>query len=136
MGGSNPFIDEVEARLPETKYTITFRPMDVKVEVDPAAVPYSRDGLPGSIHEIALGHDIEIDHACGGVCACSTCHVVVREGFETCNEASEDEEDMLDNAPGLEAESRLACQCVPDGTRDVVIEVPEWNRNLVREEHH
>ena len=77
-----------------------------------------------------------IEADCGGACACSTCHVIVRQGFETCNEASEDEEDMLDNAPGLETNSRLGCQCVPDGTQDVVVEIPEWNRNLVREEHH
>ena len=51
-------------------------------------------------------------------------------------EASEDEEDQLDNAPGLEPESRLGCQCVPDGTKDVVVEIPDWNRNLVREDHH
>ena len=93
-------------------------------------------GLPGSVLDIAKGHDIELDHACGGVCACSTCHVIVREGFETSNEATEDEEDQLDNAPGLEPHSRLACQCVPDGSRDVVVEIPDWNRNHVSEEHH
>ena len=136
MGGSNPFIEDVEYKLPTRKYTITFQPGNIKVEVDPDALPYGRDGLPGSVLDVALANDIEIDHACGGVCACSTCHVVVREGADTCNEASEDEEDMLDNAPGLEMNSRLGCQCVPDGTRDVVVEVPEWNRNLVSEEHH
>ena len=136
MGGSNPFIDKVEAELPQQRYTITFLPMNEAVEVDPAELPYSRDGEPGSLLEIALGHGIDIDHACGGVCACSTCHVIVREGSESCNEATDDEEDQLDNAPGLELNSRLACQCVPNGTRDVVVEIPDWNRNLVREEHH
>jgi 2Fe-2S ferredoxin len=106
------------------------------VEVDPAEVPYSRDGFAGSILEIALGHDIDIDHACGGVCACSTCHVVVREGLESCQEASDEELDQLDNAPGQTHQSRLACQAVPDGSCDVVVEIPAWNRNLVREEHH
>ena len=136
MGGNNPFIEDVQAPLPTRKYTITFQPMNETVEVDPAALPYGRDGLPGSILDIALAHDIDIDHACGGVCACSTCHVIVRQGLDTANEASEDEEDMLDSAPGLEIQSRLACQCVPDGSQDVVVEVPEWNRNHVREEHH
>ena len=56
--------------------------------------------------------------------------------FLTSAEASDDEEDQLDNAPGLEPTSRLSCQCVPDGSSDVVVEVPDWNRNLVREEHH
>ena len=136
MGGSNPFIERVEAKLPTRAYTVTFLPEDVKVEVDPAALPYGRDGLPGSILDIALAHGVDIDHACGGVCACSTCHVIVRKGLETCSEATEDEEDQLDQAPGLELKSRLACQCVPDGTQDLVVELPGWNRNLVHEEHH
>jgi ferredoxin, 2Fe-2S len=136
MGGSNPFIERVEAKLPTRAYTVTFLPEDVKVEVDPAALPYGRDGLPGSILDIALAHGVDIDHACGGVCACSTCHVIVRKGLETCSEATEDEEDQLDQAPGLELQSRLACQCVPDGTQDLVVELPGWNRNLVHEEHH
>lgn len=135
MGGKNPFIQKTEARLPQKPYTVTFLPMDVKVTVNPEELPYSREGEPGSLLEIALGHDVDIDHACGGVCACSTCHVIVREGLETCNEATEDEEDQLDNAPGLTTRSRLACQCVPDGTQDVVVEVPDWNRNLVSEDH-
>ena len=73
--------------------------------------------------------------ACGGVCACSTCHVIVRQGLESCPEASDEELDQLDNAPGQTPQSRLACQTVPDGSRDVVIEIPSWNRNLVSEDH-
>jgi len=136
MGGSNPFIERVEAKLPTRAYTVTFLPEDVKVEVDPAKLPYGRDGLPGSLLDIALSHGVDLDHACGGVCACSTCHVIVRKGLESCSEATEDEEDQLDQAPGLELQSRLACQCVPDGTQDLVVELPGWNRNLVHEEHH
>ncbi|MEZ5977827.1 MAG: 2Fe-2S iron-sulfur cluster-binding protein [Planctomycetota bacterium] len=98
--------------MPQRPYTLTILPVGRTIEVDPAQLPYSRDGLPGSVLEIALGHGVEIDHACGGVVACSTCHVVVKEGFETCNEATEDEEDQLDHAPGLTTKSRLACQCV------------------------
>ncbi len=135
MGGTNPFIENVEAELPTKKYSVTFLPMQETVEVDPAEIPYGRDGLPGSLLDIALAHGVEIDHACGGVCACSTCHVLVRKGLESCNEASEAEEDQLDNAPGLETVSRLSCQCVPNGSRDLVVEVPDWNRNLVREDH-
>jgi len=135
MGGLNPYIDAPETKLPERKYKLTFLPMQETVEVDPAALPYTREGLAGSILEIAQGHDIDIDHACGGVVACSTCHVIVREGFDTCQEATEAEEDMLDNAPGLAPESRLACQAVPNGTADVVVEIPGWNRNMVSEEH-
>jgi ferredoxin, 2Fe-2S len=135
MGGQNPFIRAVDAKLPTKPYSITFLPLNRKVLVEPEKLPYSRDGLKGSILEIALGHDVEIDHACGGVVACSTCHVIVREGFETMPAATEDEEDQLDNAPGLTPQSRLACQAVPNGTRDIVIEIPSWNRNMVREEH-
>ncbi len=135
MGGSNPFITKLEAELPKRAYTVTFLPMNTTVEVKPEELPYARDGEVGSLLEIALGHDIDIDHACGGVCACSTCHVIVREGFETCNQATDDEEDQLDMAPGIEPESRLACQCIPDGSRNIVVEIPDWNRNLVSEEH-
>jgi 2Fe-2S ferredoxin len=136
MGGTNPYIEAQQVEPPEAKYTITFLPMNERIEVDPADVPYSREGLPGSLLEIALGHDIEIDHACGGVAACSTCHVIVREGGESANETSEAEEDMLDNAPGLTPESRLSCQCVPNGSVDLVVEIPDWNRNFAREPHH
>lgn len=136
MGGTNPYIQSARYALPSKRYTITFLPMHKTVEVDPAELPYSRDGAKGSILEIALGHGVELDHACGGVCACSTCHVIVREGIESCNEAGDAELDQLDNAPGLTVKSRLACQTVPDGSRNVVIEVPGWNRNLVREQHH
>lgn len=138
MGGTNPYIDEAEYEIPTRKYRIEYRVEDEirQVEVDPTRIPYSRDGLPGSLLEIALGNGIEIDHACGGVCACSTCHIIVREGLESCNESTEAEEDQLDNAPGLTPRSRLACQTVPNGTRDVIVEVPGWNRNLVKEEDH
>jgi 2Fe-2S ferredoxin len=135
MGGTNPYIKPVETKLPTKSYTITFLPDDVKVEVDPKKLPYSREGLPGSILEIALGNGVDIDHACGGVCACSTCHVIVRKGFESIPEATEDEEDQLDNAPGLTPQSRLSCQSVPDGSMDLVVEIPTWNRNLVKEDH-
>ena len=135
MGGTNPYIQPVAAKLPTKRYTITFLPMSKVVEVDPSKLPYSREGQKGSILEIALGHGVGIDHACGGVCACSTCHVIVRKGLESVPAATEDEDDQLDNAPGLTPQSRLACQSVPDGSRDLVVEIPGWNRNLVKEEH-
>jgi 2Fe-2S ferredoxin len=135
MGGVNPYIEQAEVHPPQQKYKLTVLPEGKVIEVDPAQVPYGRHGLPGSILDIALANGVELDHSCGGVCACSTCHVIVREGLETCNEATDDELDQLEEARGLTTESRLGCQCVPDGTRDVVIEVPDWNRNLVREGH-
>jgi 2Fe-2S ferredoxin len=103
-------------------------------EVDPERLPYNRTGLPGSILDIAYAADVPIDHACGGVCACATCHVIVQKGLETCNEANDDELEQLDEARGLTLESRLGCQCVPNGTTDVVVEIPGWNRNLIKED--
>lgn len=136
MGGQNPYIKEAEATLPTCKYTITFQEGDKPpqvVEVDPAKIPYDDHGLPGSLLDIAMANGVDLDHACGGVCACSTCHVHVKQGLDTCNGATDDEEDQLDDAYALSSLSRLSCQCVPDGTKDVVVEIPTWNRNLARE---
>lgn len=118
-----------------SSYRIQFLPDDVSVEADASHPVETRDGLAGSILALALKNHLEIDHACGGVCACSTCHVIVREGFESLSEASEKEEDMLDLAPGVTLQSRLACQAVADGSANLVVEVPAWNRNLVAESH-
>jgi 2Fe-2S ferredoxin len=135
MGGVNPYITPPKIALPTRKYRITFLPSGKVFEVDPAKIPYDRSGQPGSILDLASGAGVFLDHSCGGVCACSTCHVIVREGLESCNEPTDDELDQLDQAPGLTTESRLGCQCVPNGSRDVVVEIPQWNRNLVSEGH-
>jgi 2Fe-2S ferredoxin len=142
MGGVNPYIKAGEIVLPKTKYKVRFEPEDpsagepVTIEVDPEKIPYGETGQPGSILSIALANDVDIEHTCGGVCACSTCHIIVKEGLETCNEATDDEEDQLEEAPGLTPQSRLSCQTVPDGTRDVRIVVPAWNKNFVKETPH
>lgn len=136
MGGTNPYIEAAEYERPSQAYAITFNVPgreSVVVRVEPARIPYGRSGLPGSILDLALAHDVPLDHACGGVCACSTCHVMVRQGLGSCNEATEDEEDQLEQARGLTVQSRLACQAVPNGRSDVVVDVPEWNVNLVQE---
>ncbi len=114
-------------------YRITFMPLGKTVEVDPESLDEPRDGRKGSLLQIALDNGVEIDHACGGVPACSTCHVIVQEGAESIPEAEDEEEDMLDRAPGLCLHSRLACQAVPNGSKDLVVEIPEWNRNQVKE---
>jgi 2Fe-2S ferredoxin len=126
MGGQNPYIEQTNFVLPTKKYKITFVREGKTVEVDPEKLPYGHDGLPGSILDIATG----------AVCACSTCHVIVHEGLESCNEATDAEYDQLDEAPGLTAKSRLGCQCVPDGTQDLVVEIPEWNKNYAKEADH
>ncbi|MGV6989073.1 ISC system 2Fe-2S type ferredoxin [Testudinibacter sp. P80/BLE/0925] len=87
-----------------------------------------------SILDAALNAGIEIDHACEKSCACTTCHVVVREGFDSLNESSDLEEDMLDKAWGLEMESRLSCQAVV-GDEDLVIDIPRYTINHAREDH-
>ncbi|MBS1155939.1 MAG: fdx [Proteobacteria bacterium] len=81
-----------------------------------------------------LENGIEIEHACEKSCACTTCHVIVREGFNSLNEADELEEDQLDKAWGLEATSRLSCQTFV-GDEDLVIELPKYTINLAREHH-
>lgn len=140
MAGTNPYIKRPDVEPPTRKYTITFQVPEHdevrQIEVDPEKVPCQRTGLPGSILDIALGHGIEMEHTCGGVCACATCHVIVKQGLASCNEATEDEEDQLEEAPGLTIASRLGCQTVPDGSMDVVVEVPAWNRNAVKETPH
>jgi 2Fe-2S ferredoxin len=135
MGGKNPYAQQEIPERATQKFTITFLPMNVTVEVDPEKIPYGDTGLPGSILDIALANGVDVDHACGGVCACSTCHCIVKEGSETCSEMSDAEEDELSYAPGLTPKSRLSCQTVPKGTKNLVVEIPNWNRNAVRETH-
>ncbi|MBF0469859.1 MAG: ISC system 2Fe-2S type ferredoxin [Gammaproteobacteria bacterium] len=87
-----------------------------------------------TICDIALENGIDIEHACEKSCACTTCHVIVREGFDSLNESTENEDDMLDKAWGLEPESRLSCQAVV-GEEDLVIELPKYTLNQVSEHH-
>jgi ferredoxin, 2Fe-2S len=94
--------------------------------------------LGQSILDAALAQGVDIDHACGGVCACSTCHIKIAAGADCFREASEDEEDQLDKARDVALNSRLACQAVlermpKDGS--VEISIPEWNVNAVQEGH-
>lgn len=88
---------------------------------------------PGtSICEALLDNNIEIEHACDMSCACTTCHVVVRQGFGSLNEMDENEEDLLDRAWGLEPDSRLSCQAIVD-QQDLVVEIPRYTINLAKE---
>lgn len=87
-----------------------------------------------TICDAALSNGIEIEHACEKSCACTTCHVYVRKGMDSLNEPTEDEEDMLDKAWGLEPDSRLSCQSVV-GEEDLEVEIPRYTINLVSENH-
>ena len=90
---------------------------------------------PGSsVCEALLEHDIEIEHACEMSCACTTCHVIVREGLASLNEQEEEEEDMLDRAWWLEPNSRLSCQAIL-ADQDVTIEIPKYSINHAKENH-
>ncbi len=110
---------------------ITFLPVNVTVDFDPAKPPPSRHGKPGSLLDIALANNVKIEHACGGAGVCGTCHVIVSSGAENLSPADDDEMDVVDQAPGATLESRLACQAVVKG--DVTVTIPAWNRNAVSE---
>jgi 2Fe-2S ferredoxin len=93
------------------------------------------EATPGtSICDALLDNDIDIEHACEKSCACTTCHVVIREGFETLEAAEELEEDLLDKAWGLEPTSRLSCQSLVTET-PLVIEIPKYTINMAKEGH-
>lgn len=112
-------------------YKVTYEPANVTVEVDPASYPYGSHGEPGSLLDIALTHGVAIEHACGGVGVCATCHVIVEAGMENLSPPTDEELDRVDYAPGSTPESRLACQAVVKG--DVTVKIPNWNRNAVSE---
>ncbi len=96
------------------------------------AVLDAKEGV--SICDTLLANGIEIEHACEKSCACTTCHVVVRAGGDSLAEPTEDEEDMLDKAWGLEAQSRLSCQALV-ADEPLTIEIPKYTINLAREKH-
>ncbi|MEJ2630636.1 MAG: ISC system 2Fe-2S type ferredoxin [Acidihalobacter sp.] len=87
-----------------------------------------------SVCDAALRNGIEIEHACEKSCACTTCHVYVRGGFDSLAEPEEEEEDMLDKAWGLEPDSRLSCQAIVDD-EDLIVEIPKYTINMVSENH-
>ncbi|PAT39560.1 ISC system 2Fe-2S type ferredoxin [Vandammella animalimorsus] len=87
-----------------------------------------------SICEALLENGIEIEHACDMSCACTTCHVIVRQGFDSLNEPQEEEEDLLDKAWGLEPQSRLGCQAIVAHT-DLTVEIPKYTINHAKENH-
>ena len=85
-----------------------------------------------SICDTLLNHHIHIEHACDQVCACTTCHVIVREGYQSLAPSDENEDDMLDKAWGLCSQSRLSCQAIISD-RDLTIEIPKYTINLAKE---
>ena len=100
--------------------TVTFLPVGKTVSVDPGT----------TILEAALENGVDLEHNCGGVCACTTCHVIVRKGEDNLSEMDDAEEDRLSRADGLTMHSRLGCQAVVE-SGDVTVEIPTTSRRIV-----
>jgi ferredoxin, 2Fe-2S len=112
---------------------VTFLPEGRTVEFEFGAMPYDHHGKPMSFLDVAENYGIFLDHACGGVCACTTCHLHVKEGAASLSEADDEELDRMEKAPGLQLNSRLGCQAVIEKPGTYVVEIPSWNRNYVSE---
>jgi ferredoxin, 2Fe-2S len=119
-------VEEPRAETEKKTCRVTFLRSNsepVTVEYEPGVTPYHEHGKEGSLLDIALNFGLELEHSCGGNCACTTCHVIVKQGEENLTEMDEDEEDRLYMADGLTLHSRLGCQCVVTG--DVTVEIPD-----------
>ena len=113
---------------------VTFLPSGQTVEVNLDTMPYDGHGKPHSFLDVALNNGLHLEHACGGSCACTTCHVVVKQGAQWVSDMDDDEADRIDMAADLQLGSRLGCQAVIlSNDADIVIEIPSWNRNYVSE---
>ncbi len=110
---------------------VTFINPDKTVEFESGKLPYDDHGKPESLLDVAIHFGIQLEHACGGKCACTTCHVIVKTGDNNLSPAEDDELDRIEMAPGLTLHSRLGCQAVVTG--DVTVEIPSWNINYVSE---
>lgn len=109
----------------------------IKVLPHPEYAPQGAEiqANPGdSICEALLDNHIDIEHACDMSCACTTCHVIVREGYNSLNEADENEEDLLDRAWGLTPQSRLSCQAIV-ARENLTVEIPKYSINHAKEKH-
>ena len=120
---------------PEKLVRVTFLPINKTVEFEHSKMEYQEHGKRESILDVALNFGIHLDHACGGNCACTTCHIVVKKGKECLSELDDDEADRLDGAADLQLESRLGCQVQIEKPGEIVVEIPAWNRNYVSEGH-
>lgn len=125
--GRNSPVVRSSARYNRRVPKVTFLPANVTVEFEHGRLTFQDHGLPESVLDVALNFGVDLKHACGGNCACTTCHVIVKERADNLSEMDEDEADRLDMAAGLTLHSRLGCQCVVKG--DVVVEIPSWSRH-------
>jgi 2Fe-2S ferredoxin len=104
---------------------------ETTVEFESGKLEYQHHGLPESFLDVAMNFGIPLEHACGGSCACTTCHLIIRKGAQNLSEEQDNELDRLDTAWDLTTSSRLGCQAVIKG--DVVAEFPMYTRNYVQE---
>jgi len=127
--------DEIDLSQPPAAnmVRVTFQPEGRTVEFEYGTMPYDHHGKPMSFLDVAENYGIFLDHACGGVCACTTCHILVRNGEAGISEAEDEELDRMEKAPGLELSSRLGCQAVITKPGTYVVEIPKWNINYVSE---
>ena len=112
---------------------VTFMPEGKTVEFEFGTMPYDHHGRPMSFLDVAENYRIFLDHACGGVCACTTCHVHVQDGAKGISEAEDLELDRMETAADVQLNSRLGCQAVIEKPGTYVVEIPKWNRNYVSE---
>ena len=112
---------------------VTFLPEGRTVEFEFGAMPWDHHGKPMSFLDVAENFGVVLDHACGGSCACTTCHVWINAGAEGLSEAEDDELDRLDMAADQQLNSRLGCQAVITRPGEYIVEVPSWNRNYISE---
>jgi 2Fe-2S ferredoxin len=131
----NTPLPDVDLSTPpaENIVRVTFQPENKTVEFPFGSLPYEGHGQPMSFLDVAENYDIFLDHACGGVCACTTCHLFLKDGAKGVSEAEDLELDRLELSPGLQLNSRLGCQAVIEKPGAYVVEIPAWNKNYVQE---
>ena len=118
---------------PDGIVRVTFLPENATVEFPFDTLPYQGHGLPMSFLDVAENYDIFLDHACGGVCACTTCHLHIKDGAPGISEPEDKELDRMETAADIQLNSRLGCQAVIEKPGAYVVEIPKWNRNYVQE---
>ncbi len=135
MSENSKASEKVDTTKPvaEGMVRVTFLPEDRTVEFPFDSLPYEGHGLPMSFLDVAENYGIFLDHACGGVCACTTCHLWVKKGETGISEAEDLELDRMETAADIQLNSRLGCQAVIEKPGAYVVEIPKWNRNYVQE---
>ncbi len=117
---------------PDKLVRVTFMPEGKTVEFEFGTMPYEHHGKPMSFLDVAENFGVFLDHACGGVCACTTCHLWIKDQ-EGISQADDDELDRMDMAADQQLNSRLGCQAVITKPGNYVVEIPKWNRNYTSE---